>query len=438
MVQTEDMTEANDTPKDTAETARPPSRLLALSRGVGAAIKVLISFAGAAIVLMVLSQIVHDTLTLSFDIKPVTVPDALEKAGYKPDVVSRKLADELDRIEHEATTGHRRPALYFDRPPLDLTMPGLGFSVSSISSYVKTFLSLEEVIVCDVAIENNQYMMTIRDRPSSRTQRLRTVRAATLDDLITSAAKEILSLTDPYVLASYVRQREPREAIALLREVVGHGSAEDVVWGYMMWGLIERGNDHLDDGIRYYLMALEEYRAIPWYRRWFTSTVALASAYNNLAIAYRAKNDPALSMTYLRMAVDLRLPGAETNLGERYLEPYGVERDPKAAEMWFERAAARGWPEADYQLALLRLDGTPEGSVRRDAFAGITGLRRAAVHGSAGAEARLGAEYLFGSNIPVDQDEAKYWLGLAAAHGNAEAKHRLEALKQQSECTDKC
>jgi TPR repeat protein len=435
--------------------AEPQSRrswLGLLYRGATAIFRVAVSTTGAMIVVLVLWQIARDTFQATFDIKPVTVPDSMEKAGYKPDVVSRKLADELDRIQNVAPTAHRMRSLYFDRPPLDLTMPGLGFSVSSISGYVKASLSLDETILCDITIENDQYVMTIRDRKSSHVQTRTVVRAAKLDELIANAAEQILRLTDPYILAAYVWPSDPRKSVALLRDVVGSGSPEDVAWAYLMLGSIttegiekagiEKTGGDSDGAIRYYKLAVAQYKAIPWYRRWFMSKRALAVAYRDLAIAYRenpAIENPAPWIKYMRTAAGLGLEDAEADLGGSYFEPYGVERDFKSAEMWLKRAAAHGAAEADYFLARLYLNIEPDGSVPPNPLAGMTHLRRAAAGGNAVAAAWLGAEYLYGRYFPADRAEAEYWLSLAAAKGNAEAKHLLELLKQPAgDCGDKC
>jgi TPR repeat protein len=399
------------------------------------------STAGIVIVLMVLFQIALDTFFPTIDIKPVPVPAEMERAGYRPDVVSLKLADEIDRIQAIATTGHRRRTLFFDRPPLDLTMPGLGFSVSSISSYIKAFLSLQETIVCDITIDDNkQYILNIRDRKTQRTQATATVKNSDLDALISEGAKAILRLSDPYVLASYVRTTDPEQAKSLLRDVIQTGDPEELAWAYTMWGVIVKVHEHdIDGGIRYYQMAIDAFQSIPWYRRWFMSKDALASAYVDISIAYHDKDEPATSTRYLMRSVNLGFDNAEMTLAERYLEGFGVGRDPKAAETWLRRAVAQGRPEANYELAQLYLGDVPNtAEVPRNISEGMVRLRYAAMHGWPAAQERFGEEYLSGKNLARDVDQAKYWLSLAAAKGNADAKKQLEMLAKRSGGTAKC
>jgi TPR repeat protein len=240
------------------------------------------------------------------------------------------------------------------------------------------------------------------------------------------------------VLASYVRTTDPEQAKSLLRDVIQTGDPEELAWAYTMWGVIVKVNEHdIDGGVRYYQMAIDAFRAIPWYRRWFMSKDALASAYVDMSIAYHDKHEPVASMRYLMRSVNLGFDNAEMTLAERYLEGFGVDRDPKAAETWLRRAVAQGRPEANYELAQLYLGDVPNtAEVPRNMSEGTARLRYAAMHGWPAAEERFGEEYLSGKNLPRDVDQAKYWLGLAAAKGNADAKKQLESLAQG--CADKC
>ena len=63
-----------------------------------------------------------------------------------------------------------------------------------------------------------------------------------------------------------------------------------------------------------------------------------ASAQYELAMHYRA-GDPALSMVWLRRAAEQEHPDAMIELGRRYLEGNGVDRDRDAAVNWWRKAA---------------------------------------------------------------------------------------------------
>lgn len=61
---------------------------------------------------------------------------------------------------------------------------------------------------------------------------------------------------------------------------------------------------------------------------------------------------PAQAVAYLRIAAQAKLPQAEFLLGQMLLAGEGVERDPRGARHWFERAADHELPEANLELAM--------------------------------------------------------------------------------------
>jgi len=77
---------------------------------------------------------------------------------------------------------------------------------------------------------------------------------------------------------------------------------------------------------------------------------------------------------------------AQRNLGVMYFEGQGVERDPVAAALWYEKAAAQGHSGAQFSLGVMYADGL---GVTRDTRKAIDWLRRAADQGHPVAESRL-------------------------------------------------
>src|SRR5271156_4181087 len=100
----------------------------------------------------------------------------------------------------------------------------------------------------------------------------------------------------------------------------------------------------------------------------------------------------------LREAANAGDPGAETELGIRYLEGRTLPRDPKMAARWFEQAAIQGLPIAQYRLAALYEKGT---GVARD--------------------------------LPL----ARAWYLKAAKAGNARAMHNLAVMDAEDGGTGK-
>ncbi|MBX9465752.1 MAG: sel1 repeat family protein [Aquamicrobium sp.] len=169
-----------------------------------------------------------------------------------------------------------------------------------------------------------------------------------------------------------------------------------------------------------------------------------------------------LYKTALNLATPLALegnPAAQTLVAEIYSRGLGVRQDVVTAMEWYGKAADQKVPEAVFQLAMILLDGGPEigdpdraYTLLEDAadagnrlaqfnFAQMTtsrdqspeGMKKAVTYYEKAAEAGLAdAQYAmaqiyeqgFGGK-PVDMDEARRWLELAAAQNFDTAQIQL-------------
>ncbi|MBU6475418.1 MAG: SEL1-like repeat protein [Alphaproteobacteria bacterium] len=142
------------------------------------------------------------------------------------------------------------------------------------------------------------------------------------------------------------------------------------------------------------------------------------------------KKDPQKALTWLTKSAGLGMPAAEMQLSDMYANGTGgvkkdmmesfiwtmkVAKEPSAIPYWIDKAADivfSGAPtiEKNYPLAF-QLYG------------------RAAAHGDAHAEARLGEMYLKGLGTKADPVQARRYFEQAAAAGDAEAKAFLARKK---------
>ena len=107
---------------------------------------------------------------------------------------------------------------------------------------------------------------------------------------------------------------------------------------------------------------------------------------------------------------------ARVALAWRYREGRGVPQDYAQAADWFERAAAKGSPRADYDLAILNYYGLGRGAQSERARAL---LERSAAQGYAPAMAFLGMI----ESLEGDPTRALELLEQAAAKGDARAAY---------------
>ncbi len=86
---------------------------------------------------------------------------------------------------------------------------------------------------------------------------------------------------------------------------------------------------------------------------------------------------------YAKAAEELGDAPSMSKLGVAYLTGRGIKKDEGAAVKWFNLAASKEDPEAEYQIAMMLLKGKV---MREDPLAGRDWLRRAANHGHAEAK----------------------------------------------------
>ena len=155
--------------------------------------------------------------------------------------------------------------------------------------------------------------------------------------------------------------------------------------------------------------------AARWYRKAAeqgnsAAQFALGQMYSR---GWGVPSDEADAVRWLQMANSPESEGPPTNWS--IVEGYGTTRDPAQAVYWYEQAAAKGHPEAQYNLARLYADG--EG-VKRDQEQAARWVSASARQGYAPALATFGERYATGRGVPQNDKRAYFWLTLAFLHGD--------------------
>ena len=116
---------------------------------------------------------------------------------------------------------------------------------------------------------------------------------------------------------------------------------------------------------------------------------------------------------------------AQYLLAATYAPPDLPIHDPALATMWRTRAAIDGHAQAQYELADAYTNGR---DVTKEPAWAAMWYRRAALNGQRDAAFFLGLLYVSGTGVPVDEPEAYKWLLVAEAAGKPEATRYREAL----------
>ena len=109
-------------------------------------------------------------------------------------------------------------------------------------------------------------------------------------------------------------------------------------------------------------------------------------------------------------------------LGLKFLFGEGVSENDEAAIRFFEMAAAKDHPEAQYWLGRIHQSGC---GVPEDITEAASWFKKAAEQGHPKAQAKLGVCYLFADGVNEDDHEAIRWLRKSAQQDDAEGQYWL-------------
>ncbi len=137
----------------------------------------------------------------------------------------------------------------------------------------------------------------------------------------------------------------------------------------------------------------------------------------------------AFSSGHYEQALRLWLPIAEKdnadaqyNLGILYMKGLGVEKNLKAAFIWYKRASANGHTDAMYNLGTMYNKGKVIYRSPKDAN---KWWLKAAELGNASAQFNIAVEYAYGRNLGKNVSEAIKWWTKSALQGNKDARAAL-------------
>lgn len=131
--------------------------------------------------------------------------------------------------------------------------------------------------------------------------------------------------------------------------------------------------------------------------------------------------DKAKVIVWLEKAAKKGYIEAQYRLGELYLQG-DTEQFASEAYQWFHKAATKGHVRAQYRLGLMYLEGV---GVNKHYTKSAGWLRRAAESGQVDAQFQLGEMYRLGRGLPKKEILATKWYQQAAEQGHMEAKLRL-------------
>lgn len=130
---------------------------------------------------------------------------------------------------------------------------------------------------------------------------------------------------------------------------------------------------------------------------------------------------PSESIDSLRARAEKGDKAAQYDLGSRYSQGLGVDKNPAEAMKWLLMAAGQNYPlaQSDVAVLLINADRVAEG---------VDWMTKAANNGVSNSQFELAGLYRDGKVVPKDLDKARYWYRKAADAGDSRARKMLDQL----------
>jgi len=155
-------------------------------------------------------------------------------------------------------------------------------------------------------------------------------------------------------------------------------------------------------------------------------SVLLVWAYSGRNLEYSClASGVAEALKWHKEEAEPGLADAQYNLGNRYFNGEGVEKDAAEAVKWYRKAAEQGHAKAQFNLGVCYRNGW---GVEKDAAEAVKWYRKAADQGDADAQSMLGLCYYMGWGVEKDAAEAVKWYRKSAEQGLEEARETLKRL----------
>lgn len=128
------------------------------------------------------------------------------------------------------------------------------------------------------------------------------------------------------------------------------------------------------------------------------------------------------------------LTAAEYKVGMFYLsDSQAVAKSPAKAKQWLEKAANRGYVDAQLQLGLLYEEGTlaSQSQKQENEKIALGWYKKAADAGDMNGQMAVATFYLMGWGTEADSLEAYKWFKASASQGNEEARNWMTIVEQE-------
>lgn len=266
----------------------------------------------------------------NYAIESFHVPKAFSESGINGVVFANQLLDEVQVVDDFIASVKERPTDVQSgiQPDLNFQVMGIGLTINSITYFLQEILGKKRRSIGGELIDIDQKLELTLRISGNKSKHFAIPyeegkREEALNHLYHEAAKEVISLVDPYRLSVYYYKKDEIEkSIEIILEILAN-KPEETPWAYLAWGNILNKQKKPEEACEKFKKAIEykedfqlayanwawtlfrsqKYEeAIPLFEKANTGYPKSGSYYNGLAMCYRSLKNYEKAIVYYRKA----------------------------------------------------------------------------------------------------------------------------------------
>lgn len=215
---------------------------------------VLISIAIIYVIILTVLMVYNEITTDRLIIDAFSVYPGLEEKGYSGDVVAKQIMDSYFNVYDKASTLKDIKGIKpkWEHSNISVDIPGVGISYAKIQEIIKELFGKEgNSISGDIVHEGDEIKLTARID-----NRIISVQDTSMSSLLRKTSEELILMTDPYVMASYLFVNKEVEKSKILIDSVMNktdlviNKDESIYWFYLLSGRILEENEDYELAIK--------------------------------------------------------------------------------------------------------------------------------------------------------------------------------------------
>ncbi len=203
---------------------------------------------------------VWETFQKTILIEPVEIPTELADLGFTSRIVAHRLIDEARNIHREAKTNKQLRGLSPRWEQIDIEVSVGEIDIQALIRYVKKTLGFSDTrIGGEITRNGSAFELRLRStNPRHSFNEIAPQEKSQLNKLFELGARELVRAVDPYVLAYYLRERDPEASLKLVKIILKDDWTDDDAWAYNLWGLLLAADGEFAKSYEMYQKAIDE------------------------------------------------------------------------------------------------------------------------------------------------------------------------------------